>query len=211
MLNDSFDLIFYDTNASLIDSLNSSSGYTTYISRNNQLHSLRVSGDFLSPASSSQFNASSIKLAFICVGPRNVEGLPSLVSNLECPIYVLENDPQTIDRIKSKFGKSNVYFGVPDVITSSQSSPENKLIDVHSLHTEDGTLYLESCSESPSFDLPKTFFISTLELEAEWHSKLYLHNTAHCIAAYLGFQNGCTYLHESYGYSFHTLHCEFLA
>jgi len=34
-------------------------------------------------------------------------------------------------------------------------------------------------------------------LNEEWDAKLYIHNTPHCIAAYLGQMAGCTYLHEA--------------
>ena len=34
-------------------------------------------------------------------------------------------------------------------------------------------------------------------MKSEWDAKLFLHNTPHCIAAFLGYFKNCTYLHEA--------------
>jgi len=191
------DLIYYDSNTSLIQDLSSNSGFTTYLSDKSQLRPLYVSADFISPHTVSKLIFSTIKIAFICVGPRNVENLPSFIKNLDCPIFALENDPATVERIKLKYSIQNVFFGVPDVISSCTASPDNLKLDANALHTENGVLYLESNSHYPLPRLNKSIYVDSLELQTQWHSKLYLHNTAHCIAAYLGSQVGCQFLHEA--------------
>ena len=45
--------------------------------------------------------------------------------------------------------------------------------------------------------LPEVKWLPVNRLNQEWDAKLYIHNTPHCIAAYLGFLSGCTYLHEA--------------
>ena len=59
------------------------------------------------------------------------------------PIYSLNNDPACVLDLKSILNKENIYFGVPDVITSLTASSKNLAIDPLSLHTENGVLYLE--------------------------------------------------------------------
>ena len=81
-------------------------------------------------------------LAFTCVGPRNISSVPSEFHKLDCPIYSLENEPDSVNHLREKLNKKNIYFGVPDVIASLTASPENLLSDSLSLHTENGDLYL---------------------------------------------------------------------
>lgn len=139
-------------------------------------------------------------IAFICVGPRNINHLPKGVELLRCPIFSLENDPITVSLIKDKYKLEKVYFGVPDVITSSTASSKNLSSDIFALHTENGVLYLQ---RPPKLDislaelLPKIQWLSEESLRQEWDAKLYIHNTPHCIAAYLGHIVGCTYIHEA--------------
>ncbi|MCB9683117.1 MAG: mannitol-1-phosphate 5-dehydrogenase, partial [Alphaproteobacteria bacterium] len=103
-------------------------------------------------------------------------------------------DPATVDVAKAATGRDDAYFAVPDVITSN-TAPEALLADDPlAVVTEDGELFVdEACGLR--FDAWRT--VPRKELDDQWTAKLYLHNTPHCVAAYLGARIGATYLHES--------------
>ena len=194
-----FDLTFYDSNQPLIESLNKSKGYKTFMSLNEELKELRVSNaEFIN--SIDQLNLKSFDIAIVCVGPRNLINLSKIFSNLTCPLYSLENDSNTVFFLRNYLKKENIYFGVPDVITSLTASPENLELDVNALHTENGVLYLEDhgdISKKLKTYLPDIKWVSKQRMLKEWDAKLYIHNTPHCIAAYYGYLMKCNYLHEA--------------
>ena len=102
--------------------------------------------------------------------------------------------------MKSHLSIDNIYFGVPDVITSYTASPENLRKDPNSLHTENGILYLQKPSNINKDlvkYLPDVEWLSVDRMNEEWDAKLYIHNTPHCVAAYLGHLAGYSYLHEA--------------
>ena len=122
------------------------------------------------------------------------------MGQLRCPIYSLENDPITAEIMRKVLKKNNIYFGVPDVITSLTASPESLEKDANAIHTENGVLYLEDHGDIPPYlkELtPNIHWIDSERMRCEWDAKLYLHNTPHCIAAFYGFLSGCTYVHEA--------------
>ena len=196
-------ITFFDLNHDLINSLCKQGFYHSFLSSQDSLNKKIVEGNFYSDLSAIENNLDNFDICFIAVGPRNVENLPDFISKIKCPIFSLENDSHTVFRIREKFSIPNVYFGVPDVITSCTASPNSLEIDKNSLHTEDGTLYLESDGyKHLKTKLIRTRSASKEVIEKEWDAKLYLHNTPHCIAAYLGAEFGCKYLHESMNISF---------
>ncbi len=194
-----FDVDFFDTSQDLVAGITGQDGYSTYMSDGENLSHMRVkprkvTSDF------ADLNPSDYDIVFISVGPRNVERLPAQISSLKCPIFSLENDPITVDWIKQGYGLDWVYFGVPDVITSSTASPENLAKDRYAIHTENGVMYLQDSDQaSPQLKaaLPEVKWLPVERLNQEWDAKLYIHNTPHCIAAYLGYLSGCTYLHQA--------------
>ena len=194
-----FDLTFYDSNQPLIESLNKSKGYKTFMSLNEELKELRVSNaEFVN--SIDQLDFKSFDIAIVCIGPRNLINLSKNFSNLTCPLYSLENDSNTVFFLRNYLKKENIYFGVPDVITSLTASPENLELDVNALHTENGVLYLEDhgdISKKLKTYLPEIEWVSKQRMLKEWDAKLYIHNTPHCIAAYYGYLMKCNYLHEA--------------
>jgi mannitol-1-phosphate/altronate dehydrogenase len=99
-----------------------------------------------------------------------------------------------VDTLKSLLNTERVYFAVPDVIASNTASHENLMYDALAIHTEDGTLSIDDRADRIAGDI---LYISIDELiNKDWQSKLFLHNTPHCIAAYLGAMNGLEYIHE---------------
>jgi mannitol-1-phosphate 5-dehydrogenase len=198
-LLDKFEIDILDASAALVEGIGARGGFFSFMSDGEELRekwvrirNIATNFDYLDPLT--------YDIAFISVGPRNVTRLPLGIENLNCPIFSLENDPITVDRIKEAYNLKSVYFGVPDVITSSTASPDNLLRDIYAIHTENGVLYLQRPSQLDARLvelLPEVHWLPVDRLNQEWDAKLYMHNTPHCIAAYLGHMAGCTYLHEA--------------
>jgi mannitol-1-phosphate 5-dehydrogenase len=190
---------FYDTNEALIDSLNKNKTFTSFMSFGDRLKELRVTAEnFYSNTDDIDFTKYDI--AFICIGPRNLKFLDVKFKELSCPLFSLENDDALVFFLRDYLGKDDIFFGVPDVITSLTASPINLINDPNSLHTENGVLYLEdnnSIDSDIKLSLPNINWIDKERMMKEWHAKLYIHNTPHCIAAFYGNLNQCTYLHEA--------------
>ena len=194
-----FEIDFFDISDDLTTGISSQQGYSSFMSDGESLSHLRVTPHKISSCFD-EFALHSYDIAFISVGPRNVIRLPAEISALTCPIYSLENDPNTVELIKKQYGLSGVYFGVPDVITSSTASPDNLAKDRYAIHTENGIMYLQESQQASTElkkKLPAVKWLAVERLNQEWDAKLYIHNTPHCIAAYLGHLAGCTYLHEA--------------
>lgn len=198
-LLDEFEIDILDNSPELIKGISSRGGFYSFMSKGEMLEKRWVKVKAIT-MECTENQAHSYDIAFISVGPRNVKMLPSSVAQLCCPVFSLENDPVTVDWIKEAYGLNAVYFGVPDVITSSTASPENLTLDPFAIHTENGVLYLQKPAEHESELvrlLPSVHWLTLERLNQEWDAKLYLHNTPHCIAAYLGYMAGFTYLHEA--------------
>ena len=127
------------------------------------------------------------------VGPRQVLPLMRSFEDVNVPVLLFENDSSLSEKLKRLTGKDNFYFGVPDVITSN-TAPQKKLQgNPLSIITEDGICFAEA-GASEIGGLIK--YVSSEELQKQWAAKLYIHNTPHCIAAYLSHLNGKKFLHE---------------
>lgn len=197
---DGFEIDFFDESDRLTTGIIESQGYRSYMSVAGSLIERFVKPNAIS-SHMKDLDLLSYDIAFVSVGPRNTGRLPPEISRLRCPVYSLENDPASVDLLKKRYKLERVYFGVPDVITSSTASPSHLAIDPLSLHTEDGVLYLEDSTEvSPELKglLGSAQWVPVDQLRREWDAKLYLHNTPHCVAAYLGYLAGCEYLHEGF-------------
>ena len=198
-LLDKFELDILDSLPSLVEGIAARGGFHTFMSDGEELREKWVSVrniatnfDYLDPLM--------YDIAFISVGPRNINQLPTGFEKLRCPIFSLENDPITVGWVKRTYGLDSVYFGVPDVITSSTASPGNLVRDPYAIHTENGVLYLQRPPKvDPALErlLSEVHWLPVERLNEEWDAKLYIHNTPHCIAAYLGHMAGCNYLHEA--------------
>jgi len=134
----------------------------------------------------------------MCVGPRNCAAAAARLAGVDCSVVLCENDPETVDIVKDVTGYDRVYFAIPDVITSNTASPEHLTKDPLAIHTEDGVLYVDK--RATCID-PDVRYCDPDELRKQWTAKLYLHNTPHCIAAYLGALVKAQYLHEAMQHS----------
>lgn len=198
-LLDKFELDILDTSKDLVSGLTERGGFYSFMSDGTQLLEKWIEPRCIA-TNFEKLQPLDYDIAFISVGPRNVTCLPAGMEKLHCPVFSLENDPITVEWIKNAYGLNDVYFGVPDVITSSSASPANLLRDPYAIHTENGVLYLQRPPDlAPSLEqlLPDVHWLPVARLNQEWDAKLYIHNTPHCIAAYLGDMAGCTYLHEA--------------
>lgn len=194
-----FELDVFDTSIDLVKGITLQGGFHSFMTDGQKLEAIWVQPRCIT-SSFEDLDSCRYDVVFICVGPRNVTNLPRGVEKLRCPIFSLENDPGTVDLIKEGYRLEAVYFGVPDVITSSTASPGNLATDPYAIHTENGVLYLQRPNQlDPSLErlLPAVHWLPIDQLNQEWDAKLYIHNTPHCIAAYLGHLTGCIYLHEA--------------
>ena len=131
--------------------------------------------------------------AITAVGPRQVFDLKNNLKKLECPIIFFENDSTLPSKLSNLTKSKNFFFGIPDVITSN-TAPQNLLHnDDLSIVTEDGQAFANESAKDIGGNIK---YVNSKELKTQWLAKLYVHNTPHCIAAYLGSICKLTYLHE---------------
>jgi len=190
-----YDFIFVDINHELVQCLNRHKQYKSYRVKSNKLEELTVpvkKAYHLSEFSvSKHLNASAV---FMNVGPRNCLTAASVLKGIKCPLILCENDPQTVSAVKNTLNYDKVYFAIPDVIASSTASPEILAKEPLSLITEDGILFVDQQAKNIRGNIS---FCDAAELNKQWIAKLYLHNTPHCVAAYLGSLADVHYMHEA--------------
>jgi mannitol-1-phosphate 5-dehydrogenase len=138
-------------------------------------------------------NIEQYDFVFSCVGPANCYDLSEDFKRAKILISC-ENDISTVKGLKELTGNRNIYFGIPDVITSNSAPPELLKQDPLMTVTEKGTLVLEK----GNYQLPdEILHVDNKALHMHWMCKLFIHNAPHAIVAYLGWLKGYTYIHES--------------
>lgn len=193
-----YEFVFVDANRELVGRLRENGRFSTYRSKGGALEEkvVRVKEALHVSEYRVPRGDDAPALVFMNVGPRNCVAAAACLEGVECPVVLCENDPATVDLVKGALGYDRVYFAIPDVITSNSASPENLARDPLAVHTEDGTLFVDERAAGAGLE-GEIRFCSEEELRKQWTAKLYLHNTPHCIAAYLGALVGARYLHES--------------
>lgn len=132
-------------------------------------------------------------IVICCVGPNNCYDLAERFKSAKTVISC-ENDFSTSIKLRELSGNPNIYFGIPDVITSNTSSLEMLKKDPLTTITEQGVLVLEK----GNYSLPGEILqVDYDELMMHWMCKLFIHNAPHAIVAYLGWMKGYTYIHEA--------------
>lgn len=131
-------------------------------------------------------------IIFCCVGTRNCTRIADQFRDPSIPVYVLENDSRVVPVLRDMTGNDNIWFAIPDVITSNTAPSGLLEHDSLAVVTEQGYLYMPFGSRMPD----GAHYLQPDMMEKQWKAKLYLHNTPHCIAAYLGYQKGYKYIHE---------------
>ncbi|MGV8108357.1 mannitol dehydrogenase family protein [Methanospirillum sp.] len=193
-----YDFVFVDNNAELIDQLNERKQYLTYRVRSKKLEKMLVPVKMAyTPPDFSPVKHPNAIAVFMSVGPRNCMAASKVLNGIKCPIILCENDPITIKIVQNSLNYNKVFFAIPDVITSNTASPDILTLDSLSIITEDGVLFVDEMASGIMGDI---HFCDTSELLKQWTAKLYLHNTSHAIAAYLGALVGVHYVHEAMKY-----------
>ncbi len=129
------------------------------------------------------------------VGPRNFLQLQAAIRDFAGPVLCCENDARLPAQMRQLTGHEGVVFAIPDVIVSNTASRDLLAQDPLSLITENGECFIH---DRVSPQLPgRGRYVDEQELQHQWLAKLYVHNTPHCIAAYLGSLRGLAYLHEA--------------
>lgn len=189
------DFIFVDSNQTLVDHLDGHGEYITYrvSGEGYQQKRVKVKAAY-SPATFKLGEHKDAVACFFSVGPRNVSKAAQLLAGSTIPLIMCENEPETVAVAQHVVGHDAVYFAVPDVITSNTAPAKLLAQDSLAITTENGVLYVES---GPADLHGEISFLPREELlRMQWTPKLYLHNTPHCITAYLGALMGATYVHE---------------
>lgn len=191
-----YSFTFVDKNAEIISQMNMKKQYSIYRVNGASLeHRVVLVQGAYSPETFVSENAK-WEAVFVCVGPRAVSKIAPLLKSIRAPVILCENDPLTVNILKEQLPKDQpVVFAVPDVITSNTAPIELLNKDILSVVTERGEMFIDESVNGLAGDIR---FISEQELiNKQWAAKLYLHNTPHCIAAYMGALVGAKYVHEA--------------
>jgi mannitol-1-phosphate/altronate dehydrogenase len=193
--NDKYNFVFIDQNLKILNLLKKKKYYFSYKIKNNLYEKKKI---FIKSAfhikQLAQLKIKNLSLCFVCIGPRNIKDIIFFLKTINTPIIVCENDPETVNEIKKSIKNKKVFFAVPDVITSNTSPKKLLKKDKLSIVSEDGELYIE---KGPRIYGELKFLSRKDLLKIQWTAKLYLHNTPHCIAAYLGSIINVKYIHNA--------------
>ena len=191
-----YDFVFVDNDRRLVDKLRQRGRYTSYRARKGRLEARTIPvKEACTLADFDMARHMDADVIFMSVGPRNVASAAAGIRGARCPVVLCENDPDTVAVAKGVTQHEQTYFAVPDVITSNTASPELLAVDELAIITEDGVLFVDDRASSVRGEI---CFVSEDELiNKQWKAKLYIHNTPHCILAYLGSLVGATYVHEA--------------
>jgi len=193
--NNKYNFVFIDRNLKILNLLKKKKYYFSYKIKNHlYLKKKIIIKSAFHINQLTRLKLKNLSLCFVCIGPRNIKDIIFFLKKINAPIIVCENDPETVNEIKKKIKNKKVFFAVPDVITSNTSPrkllKKNKL----SIVSEDGELYVE---KGPKIYGEIKFLSKKDLLKIQWTAKLYLHNTPHCIAAYLGSIINVKYIHNA--------------
>lgn len=195
---DLYDFIFIDSNPSIVQRMNQNKQSTSIMTKNGTNEKLvyKIKKSYTIEEFNLNFHPNPLAI-FVQVGPRKCLQALESVKEADCPIILCENDSDLVNRARDLYSKKNIYFGIPDVITSSTAPSHLLKEDPLTIVTENGVLFIDENARVNGFQ-GNIQFISNKELiNKQWKAKLYIHNTPHCIAAYLGALLGKTYLHEA--------------
>ena len=193
-----FEFTFVESSSELRNLLNKNRSYKTYCTREGAYIQQEVAVlNCLAPGEELDL-ITKVDGVITAVGPRQVLELILPLSKATCPVVLFENDATLAPLLQKLTENPRIYFGVPDVITSNTAPMAFLTDDPLAIVTEDGKCFIEDGAVSLGGE---SLYVSSEELQKQWVAKLYIHNTPHCIAAYLGSLLNCTYLHEGMGHA----------
>jgi mannitol-1-phosphate 5-dehydrogenase len=187
-----YQISFVDNDKKIIKKLKKRSSYKVAITekKNYKFQEINIQNVF---HIDEIFDIKKYDIVFCCVGPNQCNKIAHMFKNAKTVISC-ENDIFSVDNLKKISGNKNVFFGIPDVITSNTASKKLLKIDDLMTVTEKGILILQK----GNYKLPKKISqVSKSFLEIHWRAKLFIHNAPHAILAYLGFLKGYKYIHEA--------------
>lgn len=195
VLNKSSKISYVENNDNIVKFFKKNKSFYTLMIKNKKYISKKVTFENIFSFGEELKFINKFDLIILCAGTRSIESISENLQNFKNKILVLENDIKCVDMLKAKINKSdNIFFGIPDVISSNTASEKiKKKYGKKSIITENGVCYVEKKLE-PFFD--KANFLNKKKLFSQWICKLYLHNTVHCMLAYLGHIVGLKYVHE---------------
>ena len=187
------DISFVDKDKSLVKNLSKKGEYIAAITKGKKYKLIKIPIKKIFHISD-KIIMSNYHIAFSCVGPNNCYDLVKFFKKARTVISC-ENDITTVVKLRKLTLNKNIYFGIPDVITSnSPPSFLKKKIDNFLTISEEGTLILEK----GNYYLPKKIRqLNTYSLNMHWRCKLFIHNAPHAITAYLGHIAKCKYIHSA--------------
>lgn len=192
-------LVFIDRDASLAAQLRRSGRYRTYqVSGDHyDVQEVRVHAAY-TPETFPLAEYQDAIAGFVAVGPRQVASAVACLQGSRIPLILCENAPESVAQARKVIGHDTIVFAVPDVITSNTAPPALLADDPLAITTERGNLFVEK-GVSGIHGLEGVWHELSREelLRMQWTPKLFLHNTPHCIAAYLGALMRVTYVHEA--------------
>lgn len=189
-----YDYYYVEKSDSIYDNLKKLGRFTSFITESKKYASIEVRiQDVFKPGQEANL-IKEVDVIITAVGPRNFLGLSALFNNITTPILCCENDSTLPKMMKEATGNPNVAFVIPDVITSNTASAAMVSENPLNIITENGVCFIDARVSHLEANCQ---FVDEKELEKQWAAKLYIHNTPHCIAAYLGSILNVTFLHES--------------
>ncbi len=191
---DNFEYYFVERNEQIRDLLNKNLSYTSYVTIGESYDKQIITIKKCFYPGEEIKHLSSFDAVLIAVGPRNFMELSSNFINTNIPIICFENDSFLPKQMQNKTGNKNIFFAIPDVITSNTAPTEFLENDPLSVITEQGDCFID---DQVKFLGGEALYVNKEELDKQWLAKLYIHNTPHCIAAYLGNLQSKIFLHQS--------------
>lgn len=189
-----FEFYFVETNPTIREILNRQKSYTSYMTVDGEYKVEKIPVLKCFDIGEELEQLKMVDGIFVAVGPRNFLALRNQFSGVDIPIICFENDSSLPGLMRKATGNENVVFGIPDVITSNSAPPEFQAKDPLSIVTENGTCFVDQKANSIGGNCR---YVDEEELQKQWLAKLYIHNTPHCVAAYLGGVLGVRYVHEA--------------
>ena len=188
-----YTLRFVEKDPELRSQLKARGKFTSYCTRSGRYVRRVVTADKVYAPGEEKSDMEQFNAIVTAVGPRNVIDMISTIEMSRCPIVLFENDDALADVLQRMLPNHVVCFGVPDVITSNTAPVDLLATDPLSVVTEDGVCFIDDRAASIGGNCR---YVSKAELRIQWLAKLFVHNTPHCIAAYLGALSNKIYLHE---------------
>ncbi len=187
-----YSISFVDNNQNLIKKLKKRKKYTAAFTNgdNYKLHEVYIKDIY---DINERFDVSKYDIIFTCVGPNQCYEIQKKFKRAK-NIFSCENDLNSKKIIQQTTNIKNVYFAIPDVITSNTAPKKLKKIDDLCTVSEQGTLVIENNKIDFSGAIKK---VPANELLMHWDCKLFLHNAPHAILAYLGYQKNYKFIHEA--------------